>query len=192
VPKSGPGSQTPQQECMNAWIEPVTLTVTWFFYIYKWHISEQYWLLLNSVNSFSAMSLTLAINFRLFGYFDQFQRHRHRGTTPSTHCCDDKDISGRRGRTRPPMLLCYVTIIYSRNSFQLQHIARIHFHFIQNQTFPFIERTWQIFHTAYVVIGTAMKICFHRHLTHSDQRPLRLLRPLKLVQTKTAIFPAAE
>jgi hypothetical protein len=37
-----------------------------------------------------------------------------------------------------------------------------------------------------------MKICFHRHLTHSDQRPLRLLRPLKLVQTKTAISPAAD
>ncbi len=38
---------------------------------------------------------------------DQFQRHRHQGmtATPSTNCCDKKYISGRRGRTRPPMML---------------------------------------------------------------------------------------
>jgi hypothetical protein len=43
------------------------------------------------------------------------------------------------------IFICYVTIIYSRNSFQLQHIARIHFYFIQKQTFPFIERTCKSF-----------------------------------------------
>ncbi len=41
------------------------------------------------------------------------------------------------------------------------------------------------------VIGTAMKRRIPWHLTHPCQRPLRPLRPPKLLQIKTAIFPAA-
>ncbi len=39
------------------------------------------------------------------------------------------------------------------------------------------------------VIGTSMKRCIQSHLTHLNQRPLR---PLKLLQTKTALSPASD
>ncbi len=41
--------------------------------------------------------------------------------------------------------LCYVTIIYSRNTFPLHHLTSIHFHFIQNIHFRSAKKTWHFF-----------------------------------------------
>jgi hypothetical protein len=63
---------------------------------------------------------------------------------------DQKPLSMTNGKHKGKKrnehnMLCYVTIIYSRKSFQLQHLAHIHFLFIQEQTFPLIEGTCKYF-----------------------------------------------
>ncbi len=116
---------------------------------------------LTPVNKFSAVSLIPAINFRLFGYFWLVSTTRGKNLSPVslTPAVNCSPVS-----TSPPAINC----IDDRGLLLLQNYLR-----------PPKSAT-----AANIVIGHSHENA-QRHLTYLDQRPRR---PLKLLQTKLALF----